>query len=306
MVVGSLLAGTATAGASGLLTLPMISLILDPLGLPVESILVVFMAIDSLIDPMRTLLIVYVNIATTALVAGRENGSITFKAANPTSDKPRIQAAVSKDKEAEGEKKNLTLLFSDIENFTGISERENPDILLPSLKSYFSDFTSAIKNNSGSVEKYIGSSVMAFWGEKSGMSEKNQALFACRSALECKDICYRLSEARVRNGSHKFRGRFAVHTGEAVLGKMALNDGFEHVVFGRNVNLVTQLKGLNKLYGTEIILSSATQELIKDLFETRLLDKIRLGKKSQGFCIYELLCEKGKANPKTLKLYRLY
>ncbi|MBO4320433.1 MAG: cation:dicarboxylase symporter family transporter [Treponema sp.] len=72
IIVGSLLAGTATAGASGLLTLPMISLIMDPIGLPVESILVVFMAIDSLIDPMRTLLIVYVNIATTALVSSKK------------------------------------------------------------------------------------------------------------------------------------------------------------------------------------------------------------------------------------------
>ena len=73
IIVGSLFAGTATAGASGLLTLPMLSIILDPLGLPVESILIVFMAIDSLIDPMRTFLIVYGNITTTALIADREN-----------------------------------------------------------------------------------------------------------------------------------------------------------------------------------------------------------------------------------------
>ena len=73
IVVGSLFAGTATAGSSGLLTLPMLSIILDPLGLPVESILVVFMAIDSLIDPMRTLLIVYGNITTTAAIADRES-----------------------------------------------------------------------------------------------------------------------------------------------------------------------------------------------------------------------------------------
>jgi proton glutamate symport protein len=75
IVVGSLFAGTATAGSSGLLTLPMISLILDPLGLPVESILIVFMAIDSLIDPMRTFLIVYANIATTTLIADNERST---------------------------------------------------------------------------------------------------------------------------------------------------------------------------------------------------------------------------------------
>ncbi len=74
VVVGALFAGTATAGASGLLTLPMLSIILDPLGLPVESILIVFMAIDSLIDPMRTFLIVYGNITTTALIAESERG----------------------------------------------------------------------------------------------------------------------------------------------------------------------------------------------------------------------------------------
>jgi proton glutamate symport protein len=72
IIVGSLFAGTATAGSSGLLTLPMLGIILDPLGLPVESILVVFMAIDSLIDPMRTLLIVYGNITTTSLISDRE------------------------------------------------------------------------------------------------------------------------------------------------------------------------------------------------------------------------------------------
>ena len=74
IIVGSLFAGTATAGSSGLLTLPMLSIILDPLGLPVESILVVFMAIDSLIDPMRTFLIVYGNISATALISDREGG----------------------------------------------------------------------------------------------------------------------------------------------------------------------------------------------------------------------------------------
>jgi proton glutamate symport protein len=73
IVVGSLFAGTATAGSSGLLTLPMLSIILDPLGLPVESILVVFMAIDSLIDPMRTFLIVYGNIAATSLISDRDS-----------------------------------------------------------------------------------------------------------------------------------------------------------------------------------------------------------------------------------------
>jgi proton glutamate symport protein len=72
VIVGALFAGTATAGASGLLTLPMLNIILAPLGLPVESILIVFMAIDSLIDPMRTFLIVYGNITTTALIADRE------------------------------------------------------------------------------------------------------------------------------------------------------------------------------------------------------------------------------------------
>jgi Na+/H+-dicarboxylate symporter len=74
IVLGAILAGTATAGASGLLTLPMLGFVLSPLGLPLEAVLVIFLAIDTIIDPMRTFLIVYVNTAATALVAPRRSG----------------------------------------------------------------------------------------------------------------------------------------------------------------------------------------------------------------------------------------
>lgn len=205
-----------------------------------------------------------------------------------------------------GKKQVLTLMFSDIENFTGITEQTKPEELINRLYDYFSLFAHTITDNKGTIDKYIGDSIMAFWGAPVNIDVKTHARLACLAALTCQMQGFNLSNVWLREGKPKFRTRFGIHTGEVVVGNMGSDERINYTVLGDNVNLASRLEGLNKYYGTEIIISGATYDLVKDEFETRVLDKITVKGKTQPIYIFELLAEKNKLDPNVLKAYRTY
>ena len=236
---------------------------------------------------------------------GMKQGLVNFKKYVP-SDLVTQLIRNSQKAEIGGKKQTLTLMFSDIENFTGISEKTKPEDLVNRLYDYFSLFAHTISGNRGTIDKYIGDSIMAFWGAPIEMDIKQHAELACRSALTCQMQGFNLSNAWIREGKPKFRTRFGIHTGEVVVGNMGSDERINYTVLGDNVNLASRLEGINKYYGTEIIISSVTHDLVKDDFEFRMLDKITVKGKTKPLYIYELLAEKNKLDMNILKVYRGY
>ena len=236
---------------------------------------------------------------------GMKQGLVNFKKYVP-SDLVSQLIKNNQDAEIGGKKQTLTLLFSDIENFTGITEKTKPEELVNRLYDYFSLFAHTITDNRGTIDKYIGDSIMAFWGAPIEMDVKTHALLACRAALSCQMQGFNLSNAWIREGKPKFRTRFGIHTGEVVVGNMGSDERINYTVLGDNVNLASRLEGINKYYGTEIIISAVTHDLVKDEFEFRVLDKITVKGKTQPVFIYELLAEKDKLDQKILKVYKAY
>ena len=236
---------------------------------------------------------------------GMKQGLMNFKKYVP-SDLVSILIRDNQNAEIGGKKQCLTLMFSDIENFTGIAEKTKPEELIGRLYDYFSLLAHTITDNKGTIDKYIGDSIMAFWGAPVDIETKTHARLACRSALTCQMQGFNLSNIWSREGKPSFRTRFGIHTGEVVVGNMGSDERINYTVLGDSVNLASRLEGLNKYYGTEIIASGATHELVKDEFEFRLLDKITVKGKVLPIFIYELLAEKGKIDQKVLKIYDVY
>lgn len=234
---------------------------------------------------------------------GMKKGLTNFKKYVP-SDLVNILMKNNQDANIGGVRKEVTIYFSDIENFTGISEKLMPEELLKRLYEYFSLMSNAIHENKGTLDKYIGDSIMAFWGAPLDLDD--HAACACRSALACRDLGNNLSNAWQREGKDRFRTRMGVHTGEVVVGNMGSDERINYTVLGDNVNLASRLEGINKYYGTEITVSDSTHALVKDQFEFRMLDKIAVKGKTQPVTIYELLSEKDKYDKNKLKVYGYY
>ncbi|MBO7486354.1 MAG: cation:dicarboxylase symporter family transporter [Spirochaetaceae bacterium] len=236
---------------------------------------------------------------------GMKQGLLNFKKYVP-SDLVAMLIKNNQSAEIGGKRQTLTLMFSDIENFTGITEQTSPEEMVNRLYVYFSLFAHTITDNKGTIDKYIGDSIMAFWGAPVEIDVKTHAKLACQAALTCQTQGFNLSNTWKREGKPEFRTRFGIHTGEVVVGNMGSDERINYTVLGDNVNLASRLEGLNKYYGTEIIVSSTTHNLVKDEFEFRVLDKITVKGKTQPIFIYELLAEKDKIDPNVLRAYRVY
>ncbi|MCB1156458.1 MAG: hypothetical protein H7A25_03310 [Leptospiraceae bacterium] len=194
-----------------------------------------------------------------------------------------------------GEKQELTIFFSDIANFTSISEKLPPEKLVEDLETYLSELSEKIIDSGGTVDKYIGDAVMAFWGAP--RPQKDHHIRACSTALKIQQGLTRLFEEWERQGKEPFFTRIGISTGEVVVGNMGSNKRINYTVIGDTVNLASRLEGQNKVYGTSIMVGESTYEKVKDQFEFCLLDKVAVKGKKHAVRVYELLAEKGKLSP---------
>ena len=188
-----------------------------------------------------------------------------------------------------GQNRELTFLFSDIAGFTTISERLAPQVLVDEMADYFNALSNIIMGNRGTVDKYIGDAIMAFWNAPAEVDE--HPLLACLSAIAMKRI---LDARRAANRSNAIsifgsRTRIGIHTGEAIVGNMGSNERLNYTAVGDSVNLASRLEGLNKFYGTDIIVSDATRSRVGDAVVTRLLDRVAVKGRTGGIDIYELV-----------------
>jgi len=186
-----------------------------------------------------------------------------------------------------GERRELSIFFSDLQGFSGISERLNPSELTALLNEYLSDMTDIILQEGGTLDKYEGDAILAFWNAP--LTQGNHAVRACRAALKCQDkLRQRREEFRRRTGAELFM-RIGINTGEVVVGNMGSRDRFDYTVLGDAANLASRLEGANKAFGTYLMVSESTWQQAGGEFTGRALGKIRVVGRKTPVRVFEPL-----------------
>ncbi len=194
-----------------------------------------------------------------------------------------------------GEKKDLTVLFSDIRGFTSISERMTPEALVKLLNEYLTRMTDIVFKYDGLLDKYMGDAIMAVWGAP--LDQPDHARRACHTALDMVQELRKLQKKWTAEGLPLLNIGIGVNAGPMVVGNMGSDRRFDYTVLGDSVNLGSRLEELNKIYGTNIIISEMTYGRIGGEFLARELDSVRVKGKDQPVKIYELLAHKTKVPP---------
>ncbi len=186
-----------------------------------------------------------------------------------------------------GEERELTAMFSDIRNFTGLSERMPAPELVELLNEHLSDMTEVIFQYWGTLDKYIGDSIMAFWGAP--YPQPDHAERACKAGLSMLKTL-EAAEVRMREqGKPPLSIGIGVNTGPMLVGNMGSRRRFNFTVMGDNVNLASRLEALNKTFGTRLIISESTHQAVATKMLVRELDLIRVKGRTVPVKIYELL-----------------
>jgi len=192
--------------------------------------------------------------------------------------------------EVGGENKMVTFLFSDITGFTSLSENMEPQKLMDYLSEYLQNMTKHILHSGGTVDKYMGDAIMAFWGAP--VDDAHHAFHACQSCLDMSEELVLLNKQWKVRGLPELVIRMGVNTGTAVIGNIGSEDRLSYSAIGDSVNLANRIEYLNKVYASQIIVSQSTYEMVKDIFNFRLLDNVIVRGRNEGVFIYELLPEK--------------
>jgi len=204
---------------------------------------------------------------------------------------PGVIALIEKDPQKYirpgGETKDLTVMFSDIRDFTTLSEGLTADELVHLLNEYLGEMTDALFGNLGTLDKYIGDAIMAFWG--SPYPQDDHALRACSCALEMVRCLDRLNAKWQAEGRKPISIGIGLNTGPVNVGNMGSSKRLAWTVMGDNVNLASRLEGMTKQYHTRIVISETTYRQVAPQFICRDLDKIRVKGKLQPVGIYEVL-----------------
>lgn len=203
-----------------------------------------------------------------------------------------------------GEKKELTVFFSDVAGFTTISEKLDPQDLVVLLNHYLTAMTDIILRHRGNVNKYLGDGIMAIFGAPRG--EPNHASLACYAALENQTALARLRKEWKTQGHPEVIARIGINSGPLVVGNVGSQVRMEYTVMGDSVNLASRLEGANKFYDTLILLGPRTYELAKPDIEAREVDMLRVKGKLEPVVVYELLARKGELPAQKQRVVSLY
>jgi len=182
-----------------------------------------------------------------------------------------------------GEKKNVTVFFSDLAGFTSFSEKMMPEEVVSLLNVYLERMTTIILAHDGFVNKFEGDAIMAFWGAPLEMAD--HAAKAMAAALECQTALAELNLEFRRSALPELHMRVGINTGQAIVGNIGSKKRFEYTAIGDTVNLASRLEGINKQYRTRIICGSLSRQLAGDAVVCRRLDRVRV---------------KGKVNPEEI------
>jgi adenylate cyclase len=186
-----------------------------------------------------------------------------------------------------GEEKELTVLFSDLERFTGYSERFGPSGMVNILSDYFDRMSEEIFRQRGTLKEYVGDEIMAFFGAP--IEQPDHAHRACETALAMRDALKQLCTDWAPTGRPRLRARTGVNSGPMLIGNLGSRYRFAYGVLGDQVNLGSRLEGLNKMYGTDILIGENTHALVQGDFIVRNLDLVRVVGREQCVRVYELV-----------------
>lgn len=199
-----------------------------------------------------------------------------------------VRTLVSRGVEARpgGRQETLTVMFTDLAGFTSISERLG-DGVVPVLAEYLEAASSAILDRRGTIDKFIGDAVMAFWGAP--VPNENHAADACAAALQCQRLLARQRVDAAAAGRTPLRMRIGINTGRMLVGNIGSSERLSYTVIGDPVNVASRLEPLGKRYGVDIIIGEDTRDAAGAAIIVRRLDRVAVYGRMQGLAIYELL-----------------
>jgi adenylate cyclase len=189
--------------------------------------------------------------------------------------------------ELHGVRQEVTILFTDVTNFTGIAEAADPDKLMHQTSRHFAALTQAFLTEGGTVDKFIGDSVMVFWNAPHLQSDHVQR--ACRAALSAKAASDALNAQFETEGLPPFAVRLGIHSGEAVVGNVGAAERMNYTALGNSVNQAARLEGLNKEYGTTILVSEAVRERAEQCFRFKAIASVIAKGMTTETRVYELV-----------------
>ena len=186
-----------------------------------------------------------------------------------------------------GTKQELTILFSDIRGFTTLSEQLPPEELVTFLNEYLSGMTDLVLHHEGTVDKYIGDAVMAFWGAP--LPQTDHAVRGVLTALAMQSRLAELNQAWRAAGKPTIEIGVGLNTGRVIVGNMGSERRFDYTIIGDDVNLASRLESLTKYYGVGVLISEATKNQLGDKFLLRPLDRVAVKGKKDAVKIFEVV-----------------
>jgi len=187
----------------------------------------------------------------------------------------------------QGERKRATIFFSDIRGFTAMSEKLPPEEVVSRLNEYLSVMVDIVFKFDGTLDKFIGDSIMAVFGAP--VSTGNEEERAVRAAIAMQEAARQLAEQWSRVGRTGFKIGIGINTGDVIVGNIGSEQRIEYAAIGDHVNLAARLEGLNKEYGTSILITDETYRPVEHLIEARWVDKVAVRGREAAVDIYEVL-----------------
>ncbi|MCP3397385.1 adenylate/guanylate cyclase domain-containing protein [Bradyrhizobium sp. CCGB20] len=201
-----------------------------------------------------------------------------------------------------GARREVTVLFTDVADFTAKTERADPSQVMVYTSRYFAALSDEIMRHQGTIDKYIGDAVMAFWNAPA--DDPNHTVNACRAILACLAANEALNKEFRREGWPPYETRFGLHVGDAVVGNIGSSDRMNYTALGATINLASRLEGLNKNYGTRVLVSATVRARASQAFLFRSVDSIRPKGFADAIEVSELRGELAEASEADIAMCR--